>query len=56
MQEGASTIIMLIIYFHDYIIVFLFLIIGFVSYVFVVVLNSVSLDKYLVDSHSLEVI
>lgn len=55
-QEGISVIIELINYFHDYIIIILIIILVFVTYVFIYVLTSSRLDKYTVDSHSLETI
>jgi len=55
-QEGISVIIELINYFHDYIIIILIIILTFVTYIFIYVLTSVRLDKYTVDSHSLETI
>ena len=55
-QEGISVIIELINYFHDYIIIILIIILTFVTYIFVYVLTSTRLDKYTVDSHSLETI
>lgn len=55
-QEGISVIIELINYFHDYIIIILIMILTFVTYIFMYVLTSVRLDKYTVDSHSLETI
>jgi|688.fasta_scaffold232663_1 hypothetical protein len=42
--------------FHDYIIVTLILILGFVSYIFTLVSVSSLLDKYVVESHFLELI
>lgn len=55
-QEGISVIIELINYFHDYMMIILIIILVFVTYVFVYVLTSSRLDKYTVDSHSLETI
>lgn len=46
----------LMVYFHDYMIVILILILGFVSYIFVIVSVSTLLDKYVVESHFLELI
>lgn len=54
LQEGIGLLIELIIYFHDYIIIILTIIIVFVSYIFCIVLMNKGVDKYLVDSHSLE--
>lgn len=56
LQEGISVIIELIIYFHDYMIVILTLIIRFVFYIFVIVGEASGLDKYTVESHFLELI
>lgn len=56
LQEGISTIIELINYFHDYIITILVLILSFVTYLFIFVISSSRLDKYTVDSHILETI
>lgn len=56
LQEGMSVIIELLNYFHDYIIIILIMILAFVTYVFSHVLFSSRLDKYTVDSHSLETI
>ena len=56
LQEGVSTIIELLNYFHDYIIVILILIITFVTYMFIYVVLSPRIDKYTIDSHILETI
>ena len=56
LQQGASSIIELINYFHDHIIILLTIIILFVSYVFIVLLTSKKLDRILIDSHLLELI
>lgn len=56
LQEGISTIIELINYFHDYIITFIVLILSFVTYMFTFVILSPRLDKYTVDSHILETV
>lgn len=56
LQEGASVIIELINYFHDYIIRILTFILVFVTYLFFFVLYSPYSDKYTTDSHSLETI
>lgn len=56
LQEGISTIIELINYFHDYIITILLLILTFVTYVFLFVILSPRLDKYTMDSHILETV
>lgn len=55
-QEGISTIIELINYFHDYIIIILLLILSFVTYLFMFVISSSRLDKYTLDSHILETV
>lgn len=54
LQEGSTVSIELIIYFHDYIIFLLLVIIGFVSYIFVLLTSVSYLDKYIVESHFLE--
>lgn len=56
LQEGITVIIELIIYFHDYMIVILRVILGFVSYMFIVVSFRSFLDKNIVESHFLELI
>lgn len=56
LQEGISTIIELLNYFHDYIITILLLILSFVTYIFIFVIFSSRLDKYTVDSHVLETV
>lgn len=56
LQEGISVIMELIIYFHDYMIVILVLIVCFVSYIFTLVGVSTGLDKYVVESHLLELL
>ena len=56
LQEGMRTIIELINYFHDYIIVFIVIILSFVTYLFAFIILSPRLDKYTVDSHVLETI
>lgn len=56
LQEGIRTIIELINYFHDYMILLLTIILTFVTYVFVVVITNSRLDKYTVDSHVLETV
>lgn len=56
LQEGVTTIIEIINYFHDYIITFLVLILSFVRYIFTFVISSPRLDKYTIDSHVLETI
>lgn len=56
LQEGATVIIELITTFHDHIIRLLTIILIIVSYLFVLVSTSHSLDKYVVESHTLELI
>nr|AGI78544.1 cytochrome c oxidase subunit II [Brachionus koreanus] len=56
LQEGMSTIMELLNYFHDYMMTFLILILSFVTYLFAFVILSPRLDKYTVDSHVLETI
>lgn len=56
MQEGISTIIELLNYFHDYMMTILLLILSFVTYIFMFVILSPRLDKYTVDSHVLETV
>lgn len=56
LQEGVSTIIELLNYFHDYMIVILILILTFVTYMFIYVIISPLLDKYTLDSHILETV
>ncbi len=55
-QEGSSVVIELLNYFHDYLIIYLLLILSFVTYVFVYVSVSPYLDKYTIDSHVLETV
>ena len=56
LQEGASVVMELINYFHDYIIRILIFILVFVTYLFLFVLLSPYSDKYTTDSHALETI
>nr|QST18668.1 cytochrome c oxidase subunit 2 [Brachionus angularis] len=56
LQEGMSTIMELLNYFHDYMMTILLLILSFVTYVFIFVISSPRLDKYTVDSHVLETV
>lgn len=56
LQEGIGLTIELMVYFHDYIIMFLFMILGFVVFMFWVVIATKNLDKYVVESHGLELI
>lgn len=55
-QEGISTSIEFINYFHDYIIVILLLILTFVTYIFIYVSARPYVDKYTMDSHVLETV
>nr|AQM37709.1 cytochrome c oxidase subunit II [Brachionus calyciflorus]QHN89966.1 cytochrome c oxidase subunit 2 [Brachionus calyciflorus] len=56
LQEGMSTIMELMNYFHDYMMIILVLIMTFVTYLFIFVITSPRLDKYTVDSHILETV
>ena len=56
LQEGTSSIIELLNYFHDYIIVILMLIITFVTYLFIILMCTPLVDKYTIDSHVLETV
>ena len=56
LQEGGSVIMTLIVFFHDYIMVLLLVIMVFVSYIYLMILLRPGVDKYLVDSHLLELI
>lgn len=56
LQQGASSVIELINYFHDHIMILLTVIMLFVSYIFMVVLTSKKLDRIIMDSHMLELI
>jgi len=56
LQEGMCILIEMMTHFHDYIIVILLLVLGFVSYIFILVSCTSLLDKYVVESHSLELI
>lgn len=56
LQEGVTTTIELLNYFHDYIMCILLLIMTFVTYLFLFVSISPSVDKYTMDSHLLETI
>ena len=53
-QEGISSTIEILNYFHDYIIFILIFILFFVSYIFAWVISSSYQDKFTFDSHSLE--
>ena len=54
--EGVTTIIELLNYFHDYMIVILLIILTFVTYIFAYIVLSPRLDKYTIDSHVLETV
>ena len=56
LTEASSTIIELLNYFHDYMIMILLLILVFVTYLFIFIISSPRLDKYTMDSHILETI
>jgi len=56
LQEGVSSVIELINYFHDYIIIILVLILSFVTYLFLYIIMTPRLDSYTTDSHALETI
>lgn len=56
LQEAASTVIELLNYFHDYIIIILLLILTFVTYLFLYIVSTPRLDKYTIDSHVLETV
>jgi cytochrome c oxidase subunit 2 len=55
-QEGITSVIELLNYFHDYIITILLLILSFVTYLFLFISFTPRLDKYTVDSHVLETV
>lgn len=56
LQEGARSIAELLIYFHDYIIIILTLILMFVTYLFIYTIVVSKVDKYTIDSHVLETV
>lgn len=56
LQEAATTVIELLNYFHDYIIMILLLILTFVTYLFLYIIRTPRLDKYTMDSHVLETV
>ena len=56
LQEGITTIMELLNYFHDYIMAMLLLIMTFVTYLFCVIIASSKVDKYTIDSHFLETV
>ena len=55
-QEATSTVIELLNYFHDYIIIILLLILVFVTYLFIYLGATPRLDKHTIDSHVLETV
>jgi len=54
LQEGISSTIEILNYFHDYIIFILIFILLFVTYLFIWIIYTPLLDKFTFDSHSLE--
>lgn len=56
MQDGLVSIMEIMNYFHDHIIILLTIIIIFVSYIFILVLLDNNIDRYTIDSHILEFI
>ncbi len=56
LQEGVSSVIELLNYFHDYMMSLLLFILVFVTYVFVFVSASPFMDKFTIDSHVLETV
>lgn len=56
LQEGTTSIIELLNYFHDYMMVILILIITFVTYLFLTIMLTPLVDKYTIDSHLLETV
>lgn len=54
LQEGISSTIEILNYFHDYIIFILIFILLFVTYLFIWIMYTPLLDKFTFDSHSLE--
>lgn len=56
LQEGTTSIIELLNYFHDYMMVILVLILTFVSYLFVSIMATSKVDKFTMDSHLLETV
>lgn len=56
LQEGARRLMYEINIFHDYIIILLTLILFFVIYIFICVISSSGLDKFITESHFLELI
>ena len=55
-QEATATVIELLNYFHDYIIIILLLILVFVTYLFIYLGATPRLDKHTIDSHVLETV
>lgn len=56
MQEGMTTVIELLNYFHDYMMSILLLIMVFVTYLFLVVISNSRIDKVTMESHFLETV
>jgi len=56
LQDGLVSIMEIMNYFHDHIIILLTIIIIFVSYIFILVLLDNNIDRYTIDSHILEFI
>ena len=56
LQEGTTSIIELLNYFHDYMMVILILIMTFVTYLFLTIMLTPLVDKYTIDSHLLETV
>lgn len=54
LQEGISSTIEILNYFHDYMIFILIFILLFVTYLFIWIMYTPLLDKFTFDSHSLE--
>ncbi len=56
LQEGSTSIIELLNYFHDYMMVILTFIMTFVTYLFFSLIWTNKVDKYRIDSHTLETV
>lgn len=56
LQDGATSVIELLNYFHDYMMIILVLIIVFVTYAFGVIILTTKVDKVTMDSHVLETV
>lgn len=56
MQEGTTSIMELLNYFHDYMMVILTLILTFVTYIFGAIMATTKVDKVTMDSHVLETV